>query len=605
MGSIKDVNWFEILLRENQLLMARLAEPPSLESARARLNAYLVEFGDAKMESPSGGLDRLDLAMASQAVYVARKIFSKRSEEISKVSTLDSLVRIARGDPVGIAPGFAAEMVHLFRAIRCEAGYGEGWMADDVNGHKVSKNMGREGAIMRSNHLDEISAQADDRISRFKTSLDSTVAATRDENISTILRYFNGDLDDWHDWQWHLKHVISGTNGVSVLKDLIPLTDEDEAALTVAADNRIPYGITPYYLSLFDFSTADRTEDYAVRAQVIPSMHFAQKMAAYGDERGAAFDYMGEADTSPVDLITRRYPMVAILKPHNSCPQICVYCQRNWEVEGPLVDGEVGQDTLGEAIDWLAEHPAIRAVLLTGGDPMLLENCKLNKILKRLAKIEHVEFIRLATRTPVTLPMRFTQDTVETIGKYIELGRRNMYVVTHFEHPREITPEVVTALTRIRKQGLSVYNQLVYTAHVSRRFENAALRLALKKVGIDPYYTFYPKGKEETKGYRLPLARVLQERKEEARLLPGQVRTDEPVFNVPRLGKNHVRALQDRRLFSITREGQRMYLFHPWEKGVTESKTYLHTDISILDYLGFLEKVGEDPNDYETIWYYY
>ena len=93
------------------------------------------------------------------------------------------------------------------------------------------------------------------------------------------------------------------------------------------------------------------------------------------------------------------------------------------------------------------------------------------------------------------------------------------------------------AVHRLRTRAIPVYNQQVYTVFTSRRFQTAALRMALRRVGVDPYYCFYPKGKQETRDYIVPLARVLQERKEEARLLPGIFRTEEPVFNVPRLGK--------------------------------------------------------------------
>ena len=164
---------------------------------------------------------------------------------------------------------------------------------------------------------------------------------------------------------------------------------------------------------------------------------------------------------------------------------------------------------------------------------------------------------------------------------------------------------MASAVHRLRRQGLQVYNQQVFTLHTSRRFQTVATRMALKKIGVDPYYTFYPKGKEETSHYTTPLARILQERKEEARLLPGSFRTDEPVFNVPRLGKNHVRASQDRELIGIRPDGRRVYLWHPWEKGIIPTQPWLYVDNSIQRYLQDLERMGEDPADYESIWYYY
>jgi len=129
--------------------------------------------------------------------------------------------------------------------------------------------------------------------------------------------------------------------------------------------------------------------------------------------------------------------------------------------------------------------------------------------------------------------------------------------------------------------------------------------MTLRAAGIDPYYTFYTKGKAEHRDYLVPIARLQQERKEEARLLPGLFRTDEPVFNVPKLGKCHLRAWQDHELIAITKEGRRVYIFHPWEKGIYTSKPYIYKDVSIYDYLERLRPLGEDVRDYETIWYYY
>jgi lysine 2,3-aminomutase len=113
------------------------------------------------------------------------------------------------------------------------------------------------------------------------------------------------------------------------------------------------------------------------------------------------------------------------------------------------------------------------------------------------------------------------------------------------------------------------------------------------------------KVKDETRRYMVPIARILQERKEEARLLPGLDRTDEPVFNVPKLGKNHLRAGQDRRLVMIRPDGCRVYEFHPWEKNITALPPYNYVDVPIYDYLEELAARGESIRDYRTIWFYY
>jgi len=180
-----------------------------------------------------------------------------------------------------------------------------------------------------------------------------------------------------------------------------------------------------------------------------------------------------------------------------------------------------------------------------------------------------------------------------------------MAMVTHYEHPYEVTPESMESVQKMRRRGIAVYNQAVYTMENSRRFELVALRRLLRLIGVDAYYTFCTKGKDETRDYRVPIARLQQEVKEEARLMPGLVRTDEPVYNVPRLGKNYLRAEQNHSLLTILPDGSRLYEFHPWEKNLTMAPTYLHKDIPILDYLRALERRGENPEEYRSIWYYF
>jgi lysine 2,3-aminomutase len=244
-------------------------------------------------------------------------------------------------------------------------------------------------------------------------------------------------------------------------------------------------------------------------------------------------------------------------------------------------------------------------VLLTGGDPLVMDDSLIDKILAKLSEMPHLRSIRVATRTPATVPQRITGELVEILAQYHEFGKRNLCMVTHFMHPYEVTPETVAAIKKVKMTGIEVYNQQVFTFANSRKFETSALRVVLKQIGVDPYYTFNMKGKTEMEDYAVPIARILQERKEEARLLPGIFRTDEPVFNVPGLGKDHLRAWQNHELIAITPEGRRMYSFLPWEKNIAQVKPFLYTDVSIHRYLQRLSDRGEDPEDYRSIWYYY
>jgi len=315
---------------------------------------------------------------------------------------------------------------------------------------------------------------------------------------------------------------------------------------------------------------------------------------------------MGEQDTSPIDLITRRYPMISILKPFSTCAQICIYCQRNWEIECVLEPRAMAsRKKVDEALDWLDKHPVVGDVLLTGGDPLVMKDSQLQRILEVLSRKKQVYRIRIGSRTPVVLPMRITDDLVTMLASYHKPPRLEIAIVTHFEHSYEISPDAMQAVQKLRAAGISVYNQQVYTIENSRRFELAKLRRDLKRIGVDPYYTFNMKGKEETASYMVPIARLLQERKEETRLLPGLDRTDEPIFNLPKLGKNYLRSALDRRLVMILPDGSRIYEFHPWEKNIAAMPPYNYIDVPIYDYLIELKKRGEKVEDYRTIWYYY
>jgi len=606
-------NLIKELWRENSEIYKILKKSEDLGEARKNLFDFSKDL-EWKYREKKEVLHKLEYAAALEAQKVFNDLISLRNEEIVGFSTLHYLWSIAKDNQEiteEVSNGFLEEFIHLFKAMKGKADISSGWVKPllERNGVEIidfTKVEGRDAGIARSKYLDKVYEKVFNFIKRYPSGCEDELVKEREENRKKILDYFGANLDDWNDYRWHLKHIFHTMDGLEHLKKLVPLTEEDIGAIEIAIENKIPFGITPYYLSLFDFSRNDRKVDYQVRSQVIPPIHYVKLMKEHRKERSYYFDFMGEHDTSPEELITRRYAMVSILKPYDTCPQICVYCQRNWEITGPMMpEGMPSKESLDRALDWFDGHTSMRDVLITGGDPLALNDERIKYIMDRLCKMEHVINIRWASRTPVTVPMRITDKLTELIGSYLEPGKRNICVVTHIEGASEVTPELAEAVMKFRRQGIYVYNQLVYTLETSRRFQNVATRIAMKKAGVDPYYTFYPKGKEETKDYLVPVARLWQEREEEARLLPGQFRTDEPVFNVPRLGKNHIRAWQDRELIGLNKEGQRIYLWHPWEKGIASVEPYIYKDLPIYKYLQELAKRGEDIEEYKSIWYYY
>lgn len=531
---------------------------------------------------------------AKECIRVFKNIIRTENEKLTNFSALKRLYKLASNpDPIlnNISEGFLLEFINLFNGINGKSGITESTFILEGSETELSKK--------RTEKLDEYATYINKRMSVFKSGLETEINVRRIYFKYRILEYFNASESDWKDYRWHLKNIIKDIN---TLSDLVVLSDADKSGLEAAAKYKISFQITPYYLSLFDFS-GDSNYDRAIRAMVIPSEKYCKNVFE-NRQKKTDMDFMGEKSTSPIEGITRRYPHVVILKPYNSCPQICVYCQRNWEIKD-IDDTCFSKSTIINAIKWIKDNTNISEVLVTGGDPLTLDNNNINFILNELSQINHIERIRIGTRVLVTIPYRIDDEFIEILKKYNVPGRREICMITHFEHFSEINPDVIEAVSKIRKTGISIYNQQVFTYYNSFRYETSFLRKTLKLCGIDPYYTFNTKGKDETIDFRVPIARIEQERKEEARFLPGIVRTDEPVFNLPKLGKSHLRAWQDHEPIMVLANGERVYRFFPWESKVTLVEDYLYRDVSIHSYLKRLQSDGENPDEYKSIWYYF
>ncbi len=579
-----------------------LKESATLEAGRAKIMNYL-NATEMAFRNDFYELSDAEFTLFEHALLVLKNLFSKRCERITNTLPLEYLWKAARNGDSEVAEDFIDEFQHLFRAIKGHTHVYPSHLMEGSVSPDFEMYTGREAACKRSDFLDDMGTRADLHLIRYPDGLQPQVAKQREENKKRILKAFNATEEDWKDYNWHYQNIIRNGNGLEKLKQVVKITEEQEKSIRLSIENNIPFGITPHYLHLMDEEPT--SYDYAVRSQVFPPLGYSEAMIANKKDRALKFDFMKEHDTSPCDLITRRYPKVAILKPVDSCPQICVYCQRNWSNTSPSEMVNIPGTAVDKAINWIAKHDQLMDLLLTGGEPLFMTNYYIDAILSKLAKIPHLRSIRIATRSLVNVPQRFDDELLDILTKYHEPGRRIIYVVTHFQHPYEICREVAETCNKLRKRGLMMYNQQVFTFANSRKFESVALRIALKGLGIDPYYIFNMKGKSEMPDYSVPVARILQERKEEARILPGIFRTDEPVFNVPSLGKNHLRAWQDHELISITPRGERVYAFHPWEKNIRAVASYIYTDVSIRSYLEKLSERGEDPEEYRSIWYYY
>ncbi|MBP7498100.1 MAG: KamA family radical SAM protein [Bacteroidales bacterium] len=584
-----DINIFRLLRKSKDKIAARKNLVSYLNFKECSLYNIYSDHYDLEISLPEKN-------NAKECIRVMKNILRTENEKISNFSALGLLYKIAKKkiNHKNISSGFLLEFIHLFKGINCTS--------DFFSNKSIPEFMqieGRDAALSRSEMLDGYARKIENNYLKFKTGLDKDLIAAREKNKHTILKYFNASQKDWDNHAWQLKNVIKT---YQILFELKLLSDNEKAAILKASELKIPFHITPHYLSLFDFANS-RTYDAAIRALVMPSLKYCNTIDLL-DNDITQVDFMDEKSTSPIKGITRRYPHIVILKPFLSCPQICVYCQRNWEIKA-IKEVSYSSKIIDKAIEWIADNQNIKEVLVTGGDPLTLPDDIIGSVITKLAAINHIERIRIGTRVLVTMPQRITTAFLDLIEQLNIPGKREICIITHFIHPTELNPDTVSAIQKIRKKGISIYNQQVFTYYNSKRFETSLLRATLKLCGIDPYYTFNTKGKNETLDFRVPISRLEQERKEEGRLLSGVVRTDEPVFNLPRLGKSHLRAWQDHEIIMILKTGQRLFRFYPWESKYALIEPYNYTDVSIYDYLNRLLDDGEDLNKYASIFYYF
>jgi lysine 2,3-aminomutase len=569
----------------------------SLQNAREEISTYLniKEIGYFDLVSPESmvSINITERSNAKECIRVFRNIIRTENEKLTDFSALEVLRNAVknRNDVSDIIThAFLCEIISLLLGIN---GKGLTFLSDH-NDNSMEKTFPDHEKF-----LDEHAGVMNRAFKRFYKGTDPVLILRQKCQRSSILEYYGAKESDWNDYHWHLKHIFSNKKDIASVVHLDP---NEIAGLELAEQENIPVQITPYYLSLFNPDGRDES-DRAIRAQVLPTVAYCKTVSS-NRLNHTDMDYMGEHYTSPIEGITRRYPEIVILKLFDSCPQICVYCQRNWEIRD-IYHSVFSESKIHPAMKWIRNHSEIKEVLITGGDPLTLDNSRISNIIERLAEIEHIDRIRIASRTLVTVPYRIDDDLLKIMQTYHKPGKLELAFMTHVEHSTELTPAVIEAAEKIRKCGIGIYNQQVFTYFNSRKFETAFLRNNLRLCGIDPYYTFNTKGKEETADFRVPVARLSQERKEEARLQPGLARTDEPVFNVPRIGKSHLRSWQDHEPVMILADGRRVYRFYSWESRLTLSNDYLYTDVSIYDYLKRLYLDGEDVDQYRTIWYYF
>jgi lysine 2,3-aminomutase len=289
---------------------------------------------------------------------------------------------------------------------------------------------------------------------------------------NNILNHFKGTMEDWKNHKWQLKNRISD---IDTLSKFINLTEREINDIKRVGEE-FRWGLTPYYLSLID---PDDKYD-PVRLLSIPTGTELVESAANADP-------MGEETTNPAGSITRRYPDRLIINVTNQCAMYCRHCQRRRNIGG--VDEHRSREVIQESIDYIKENPEIRDVLITGGDSLCLTDETIEWILKSLREIDHVEVIRLGSRTPVTMPQRITDNLVNMIKKY-----HPVFLNTHFNHPQEITAESKEACAKLANAGIPLGNQAVLLNGINNdKFVMRTMNQELIKIRVRPYYIFHAK----------------------------------------------------------------------------------------------------------------
>ena len=237
-----------------------------------------------------------------------------------------------------------------------------------------------------------------------------------------------------------------------------------------------PMRASPYYLSLIDWNNPDDP----IRKMAVPSVEELNLEGSY--------DTSGEAENTKMPGLQHKYSETALILATNRCAMYCRHCFRKRLVGLP---SEEILKRFDEAADYIARHKEINNVLISGGDPLVLKNKIIEKFLSVLDKIDHLKFIRIGSRVPVTLPARLADPELLAIFKKYSKSEKRLHIVTHFNHPKEITPHSIEAVNSLLEAGVSISNQTVLLRGVNDDPETlATLMNNLVGIGVAPYYVF-------------------------------------------------------------------------------------------------------------------
>ena len=276
--------------------------------------------------------------------------------------------------------------------------------------------------------------------------------------------------EDWSDFRWQLKHRVQK---LEQIEQCIQLSQEERAGIMLTG-TKLASAVTPHFFNLIEANNPG----CPIRRQIIP-----QVAETFEDDTELS-DPCGEDSHMPVPGLVHRYPDRVLLLVTDRCASYCRYCTRSRVVSGV---GEQHLETkLEAAFEYLENSPQVRDVLLSGGDPLLLSDNRLKRILSRLRSIRHIQFVRIGSRIPIFLPQRITPELCDILKQFHPL-----FISIHANHPRELTTEVRDGLGRLADAGIPLGNQSVLLKGVNDSVEiQRALVHKLLLCRVKPYYLY-------------------------------------------------------------------------------------------------------------------
>ncbi len=306
-------------------------------------------------------------------------------------------------------------------------------------------------------------------------------------------RFFPGiDHRTWSNWKWQIRNSITDFNELS---DILELNAHEKKAFA-GISGSIPLRITPYYLSLL----YGKGRQYPLKKTMVPSI-FEQKIGF-----GESGDPLNEEHMSPVPNIVHRYPDRVLFLATEFCSAYCRYCTRHRVVGKESGKCSLSSGSWDNGLAYIASHPEIRDVLISGGDPLTMSDARLDYLLSRLRAIPHVQIIRIGTKTPAVLPQRITPRLIRVLKKYHPL-----YISIHFTHPDEITPETSVACRMLADAGIVLGSQTVLLKGVNDN-EKVLTELFQKllMIRVRPYYLYQCDPVQGTEHFRTSVDKGLE-----------------------------------------------------------------------------------------------